>query len=67
MTNSAIVSDRASTLQLFSSFQRPVMRGGGREGGEAGGGGGKIGLKTLGQDRGLYGSWQRQIWTAKVK
>lgn len=25
VTNSAIVSDRASTLQLFSSFQRPVM------------------------------------------
>lgn len=63
MTNSAIVSDRASTLQLFSSFQRPVMQGGGG----GGGGGGKIGLKTLGQDRGLYGSWQRQIWTAKVK
>lgn len=25
VTNSAIVSDRASTLQLFSGFQRPVM------------------------------------------
>jgi len=55
VTNSAIVSDRASTLQLFSSFQRPHD------------GGGKIGLKTLGQDQGLYGSWGKKIRTPKVK
>lgn len=49
VTNSCIVSDRASTLRLFSGFQRPVM--GGVE---------RWVLKTLGQDRGLRGSRRKE-------
>lgn len=55
VTYSTIVSDRASTLQLFSGFQRSCD------------GGRKIGLKTQGLDQGLYGSWGKKIWIPKVK